>query len=155
MKRRATKILRVGFILLVVLFLFCAFALLHQPVRAQTVIATIPVVSNLWDVAVTPNGEYAYVTNDTVSGSVSVISTATNTVTATVPVGSGPNSVAVAPNGEYAYVTNNGSGSVSVISTATNTVTATVTVGSDPGGVAVTPNGAYAYVTNKAAVRFR
>ena len=55
--------------------------------------------------AVTPNGAYAYVTNDG-SSTVSVISTATNTVTATVTVGNTPYGVAVTPNGAYAYVTN-------------------------------------------------
>ena len=59
------------------------------------------------DVDVTPNGEYAYVTNGN-GYTVSVINTATNTVTATVTVGSFPDGVAVSPNGEYAYVTNTG-----------------------------------------------
>ena len=49
----------------------------------------ITVGSDPIGVAVTPNGEYAYVTNYD-SSTVSVISTATNMVTATVPVGSDP-----------------------------------------------------------------
>ncbi|MGD0406565.1 MAG: YncE family protein, partial [Candidatus Bathyarchaeia archaeon] len=151
MKHGTTKTLRVGCVLLLIFFLFCAFALLPQPVRAtNTVTATVPVGSEPIGVAVTPDGAYAYVTNYGGgyygSGSVSVISTATNTVTATVTVGSEPIGVAVTPNGAYAYVTNYGSGYyVSVISTATNTVTATVTVGTYPVGVAVTPDGAYVY----------
>src|SRR5208283_2082081 len=103
MKRGTTKTLRVGCILLVI-FLFCAFALLPQPVQAVAVTATIPVGSGPESVAVTPNGAYAYVTNYE-TGTVSVISTATNTVTANVTVGSNPVGVAVTPNGEYAYVT--------------------------------------------------
>ena len=106
MKHGTTKTLRVGCILLVLFFLFCAFALLPQPVQAQTVTATVPVGSDPDGVAVTPNGAYAYVANDFGSGSVSVISTATNTVTATITVGNEPDGVAVTPNGEYAYVTN-------------------------------------------------
>jgi len=103
-------------------------------------------------VAVTPNGEYVYVTNKG-SDTVSVIPTSSNMVTATVPVGTGPLGVAVSPNGDYAYVTNTfdgtaSYGTVSVISTATNVVTATITIGYDPVSVAITPNGAYAYVTN-------
>ena len=102
--------------------------------------------------AVTPNGAHAYVTNAG-SGTVSVISTATNTVTATVPDGSSPVSVAVTPNGAHAYMTNAGGSTVSVISTATNTVTSTIAVGTNAvidamACVAVTPNGAYAYITN-------
>ena len=149
MKRGTAKTLRVVGILLVIFFLFSAFALLTQPLRAtNTVTATVTVGSGPIGVSVTPNGEYAYVTNHD-SGSVSVISTATNRVTVTVTnVEDDPFGVAVTPNGEYAYVTNDGSGTVSVISTATNTVNATVTVGTNPMGVAVTPNGEYAYVTN-------
>ena len=51
----------------------------------NTVTATVTVGSNPWGVAVTPNGAYAYVTNEG-SDTVSVISTATNTVTATITV---------------------------------------------------------------------
>ena len=150
MKHGTTKTLTVGCILLLISFLFCAFALLPQPVQAtNTVTATVPVGSEPIGVAVTPDGAYAYVTNYGSGYYVSVISTATNTVTATVTVGSGPYGVAVTPNGAYTYVTNNGGTTVSIISTATNTVTATVTVGSEPTCVAVTPNGAYAYVTNE------
>ena len=128
MKQGATKTLRVGCILLVTLFLFSAFALLPQPVHAQTVTATVTVGGAPVGVAITPNGEYAYVTNNGIhSDTVSVINTTTNTVTATVTVGSYPWGVAITPNGEYAYVTNQFSNSVSVISTATNTVTTTIT----------------------------
>ncbi|MGD0994398.1 MAG: hypothetical protein ABR909_02610 [Candidatus Bathyarchaeia archaeon] len=63
MKRGTTKTVRVGYILLVIFFLFYAFALLPQPVRAVAVTATVPVGSFPWGVAVTPNGAYAYVTN--------------------------------------------------------------------------------------------
>ena len=87
-----------------------------QPVRAQTVTATIPVGNAPEGVAVTPNGAYAYVSNWN-NSSVSVISTATNTVTATITGFNKPTYVAVTPNGEYAYVSNtNGDDSwVSVI----------------------------------------
>ena len=130
----------VGCILLIIFFLFCAFAVLPQPVNAQnTVTATIPVAGTV-GVAMAPNGDYVYVVG---GSSVFVISTATNSVTATVPVGGCPLQVAVTPNGEYAYVTDDGNNTVSVISTARNNVTATIPVGSDATGVAVTPNGAY------------
>jgi YVTN family beta-propeller protein len=68
------------------------------------------------EIAMTPDGHAAYVTNRG-SGTVSVIDTATDTVTATIRVHYGPNRVAVAPDGRYAYVTNGGSGTVSVIDT--------------------------------------
>ena len=136
MKHGATKALRVGCILLAI-FLFGAFALLPQPVRAQAVTATITVGTGPTNVAVAPNGEYAYVTNQG-SDTVSVVSTATNTVTATVTVGSLPEGVAQTPNGAYAYVINEGSNSVSVISTATSTSSPTAVPTATP-TVAPTP----------------
>jgi len=78
-------------------------------------------------VAVTPNGAYAYVTNNA-GTTVSVINTATNTVTTTITVGSNPSGVAITPNGANAYVTNYGSNTVSVINLA-------------PTGSAVIPTG--------------
>jgi YVTN family beta-propeller protein len=97
---------------------------------------------------------FAYVTNRTSAGTVSVIDTATNTVVATVGVGSFPLSVAVTPNGQRAYVTNQSSNNVSVIDTATNAVVATVPVGLAPKGVAITPDGKLAYVANGGAAGF-
>ena len=129
MKRTAIKNLKVVGILLVLFFSFCSLTLLSQPVRANTVTTTITVGSNPEGIAITPNGNYAYVTNEG-GTTVSVINTATNSVTATVTVGNGPVGVAVTPDGKYAYVTNSGGTTVSVINTATNNVTATVTVGS-------------------------
>ena len=69
------------------------------------------------DAAVTPNGNFVYVTNSG-SNSVSVINTASNSLTATIPVGSYPVGVAITPNGKYIYVANEGSNSVSVINAA-------------------------------------
>src|SRR5208283_2426515 len=98
--KHGTKTLRVGCILMVIFFLFFAFALLPQLAQAaNTVIATITVGTEPDGVAVTPNGDYVYVTNSG-SDSVSVISTASNSVTATIPVGGYPVGVAVTPDGK-------------------------------------------------------
>lgn len=141
-----------------VIFLFCAFTLFPRPVQAQnTVTATINVGEYPHGIAVSPNGEYLYVTNSgTARGigengtdTVSVINTANNTVTATITGLTNPDAVAVTPNGEYVYVANPTLNTVSVISTVNNTVTANINVGVNPGGVAVTPNGEYVYVTNE------
>lgn len=117
----------------------------------NTVVATVPVGSNPFAVAIAPDGTMAYVTNNNDS-TVSVINTATNTVVATVPVGGPPLGVAVTPNGAFAYVANTSANTVSVINTATNTVVATVSAGTDPNGVVITPSGAFAYVVNDQAV---
>jgi YVTN family beta-propeller protein len=95
-------------------------------------------------VAITPNGECAYVA--TREDRVAVINTTTNTVTAAVTVGGNPNAVAITPNGEYAYVTNDSA--VVVINTATNAVTKAITGFYSPICVAIAPDGKYAYVTN-------
>ncbi len=107
----------------------------------------IPGASLPQSVAITPNGEYAYVACG--DGAISVINTDTNNVTATIPLGNGdsPNDIAITPDGEYAYVCA-GTTAVLVISTATNTVAATISGFGDPNAVAITPNGKYAYVTN-------
>ena len=105
------------------------------------------------DVAVTPDGEYAYVTSTSQNNSaVSVISTTTNKVTATIKV-DGSNGVAITPDGKYAYVTSQFSeppnideNFVSVISTVSNKVTAKIPLSGSPTGLALTPNGEFAYV---------
>jgi len=61
----------------------------------NTVTATIPVGTNPYGVAVSPDGSTAYVTNAS-NNNVSVIATATNTVTATIPVGTSPEGIAAA-----------------------------------------------------------
>ena len=65
---------------------------------SDTVIATIPVGGSSTDTAaISPNGEFVYVADE--SGIVSVIATASNSVVATIPVGSGSALVAFSPNG--------------------------------------------------------
>src|ERR1035437_6916096 len=178
MNRGTTKTLKVGCTLLII-FSFCAFAFLAQPVPAQTVTTAIlnpNALSGPVSMAILPNGTYAYLANTgnlsplaaTGGTTVAVINIATNTVTGTVVTGDDPVAVAVTPNGAYAYVANHGGiivvgfnggilGTVSVISTATNTVTATISAGFgslsstiSPNYVAITPSGAYAYVTSDA-----
>ena len=93
----------------------------------NTVIATVPVGTKPWEVAVSPDGKKAYVANF-FSNTTSVIDTTNNTVTATVPVGTYPSGIAVSPDGTKVYVVNV-DGTVSVIDTTNTTVIATVKVG--------------------------
>ena len=135
---------------------------LRAPIRAGLLLgavgfAVVAVMPSEMPGASAATVHYAYVVNS-LSGSVSVINTATNTVVKTVKVAAasrdsqhGPLGVAVTPNGSYAYVTvghGYSAGSVSVIEIATNTVVKTVKVGNLPLGIAVTPNGKYAYTAN-------
>lgn len=113
----------------------------------NTVIVTIPVGITPWDVSVSPNGSFVYVTNLN-SGNVSVISTASNTVVSTVTVGTDPQGVIVSPDENTIYVANYSSNTVSVINAATNTVIAAIPVGSGPFGITESPDGSAVYVTN-------
>lgn len=165
MSHRATLHAR-GFFLITLLLVFCGLsgATAHAQVRAyvtntdcdtvavidtvtNTVVATIPVGSHPFGVAITPDGTRAYVAN--FGGTVSVIDTVTNTVIATVPVGGTPGAVAITPDGARVYIANGSSNSLSVIDTGTNTVVDTVLVGVPSRGVAITPDGSRLYVTNQ------
>src|SRR5688572_25138167 len=64
-----------------------------------------------------------------VSGTVSVIDTASNTVVGTIDVGLDPCGMALSPSGDRLYVTNANSDTVSVIDTKTDAVTKTLHVG--------------------------
>jgi YVTN family beta-propeller protein len=121
----------------------------------QVIGAPIPVGDGAGAIAITPSGQFAYVTNRDAGppGTVSVISTASNTVEATIPVGINPKGVAITPDGRFAYVTNGGAGppgTVSVIDTSTNSVVGSpIPVGDNPFGLGVTPDGSTVYVANK------
>ena len=105
----------------------------------NAVVGTIAVGSSPVTVAITSDGQHAYVTNAG-GGTVSVIDTANNTVGATVAVGDVPNGVAITPDGKYVYVTNELSGTVSVIDTANNMGDGNpIQVTFYPTGVAITP----------------
>ena len=116
--------------------------------------------SNPQGIAITPDGQYAYVTNSS-NSSVSVISIATNSLLLTPGldfVFSRPQGIAITPDGNYAYVTNAGSffspdTSVSVIDTnpsssTYNTIIDTIFGFEGPYDIAITSDGQYAYVTN-------
>ncbi len=83
------------------------------------------------------------------SGTVSILSGATNTLVSTVPVGVAPVAMAVdSVNGDV-YVANSASNNVSVISGATNTVMATIPVESSPTALVFDPGNGNVYVANE------
>ena len=112
----------------------------------NAVVATIPVGSFPYGVAVNQAGTLAYVTNAG-ANTVSIISTATKAVTGTLTLTglSGPMDIALTPNGKTAYVSC-GNNTVAVINTVAKTFK-TITV-QNPIGLAVTPNGAFVYVVS-------
>jgi YVTN family beta-propeller protein len=110
---------------------------------------SIPVGLRPEEIAITPDGSRAYVTNSD-SDSVSVINTQTSTAIGSIPlaVGAGPVGIAITPDGSRVYVANDGLDSVSVINTQTNAVVGSIPVPAGATWIALTPDGSRAYVAN-------
>jgi YVTN family beta-propeller protein len=107
------------------------------------------------NVAVTPDGSRAYVTDG--NASVWVVDTQTRSVVAIVPAGMSPDDVVISPNGRSAYITtlicgamSSCAASVEVIDTTTNTVASTIPITNALGvglsGITITSDGARVYV---------
>ena len=123
------------------------------------------------NVQVSPDGQFAWVTNNgepgpmgdasahqgmapgahgamAQPGAVWVIDTGTQAVVARVPVGMHPAHVVVSPDGRLAYVTNGGDNTVSVVDTSTRSPVASIPVGQFPHGLRISPDGKEVYVAN-------
>jgi YVTN family beta-propeller protein len=107
------------------------------------------------DIAVTPNGRFAYISLLDFSGGtggVWVVDLKKRTTVTVINTGDPlVHGIGITPDGEFVFATNfsAGSNSVSVISTATNTVVATIPAGPQPNEVAVTPDGTTGFITNQ------
>jgi|GEM_PF-2320159 len=103
------------------------------------------------DVAIDPDGTYAYVSNSA-NCTFSVIDLRTNTVAQTVNVtGNGPWAVEVNPQGDRLYVREGAHGerdTVAVFDTATLGMIDRIDVGFYSGGIVFSPDGQFAYVSN-------
>lgn len=125
--------------------------------------------SGPFDMAISPDGRFGYVTNFGSNNfypygtTLSVVNLSSNTIVATIPLGIQPAGVAVTADNRYAYITiyntlyNNpafnalvyGQGLVNVIDLSNNTVLPiSIPVNQSPEGVVISPNGEYAYVSN-------
>ncbi len=92
------------------------------------------------DIAITPNGTTAYVTQaitNEIGNTVTPIDLATNTVEPAIAVADQPFGIAITPNGTTAYVSTAGNNTVTPINTATNTVETQIGVGASPFGIAI------------------
>lgn len=109
--------------------------------------------------AISPDGAFVYSVNyvdgNVGTGTINIISTATDMVVGTIPGFSGPFGIALTPDGRFAYVTNFGSNNffpygttVSVVDLNLSTIVATVNLAIQPAGIDITPDGRYAYVSN-------
>jgi YVTN family beta-propeller protein len=118
------------------------------PAAAMVPLDTIAVGDRPSEIAVSPDGTFALVSN-TGADTVSRIDLATRAVTATIPVPEEPNGIAFVPDGSKAYVASWVSNAVTVIDTATNTTSAvsSVPAGTGPYKIAMTPDGTEAIVS--------
>lgn len=128
----------------------------------NTVQATITGFFGPQDIAITPDNNFAYVTNfgnsafTPVGNTVSVVNLNTNTIVDTITVGIEPAGIAITPDGALVYVTNYnnqagapGEGTVNVIASASDVVfSSAIAVQTGPIKIAISPNGEYAYVVN-------
>lgn len=105
----------------------------------NSVIATVPVRTRPYALAVTPDGGRVYVPNHD-SGTVSVIDTASLAVAAEIDVAPNPHWVDFSPDGTRAYTANHESNLITVLDTASNSVVTEVPVGTSPHSVAVHPS---------------
>lgn len=138
----------------------------------NTVIGTITGFSGPFNIVISADGNYAYVTNfgsnnfSPVGTTVSVVNLKTNTVRKSITVGTQPSGIALTPNGRFAYVTNYntlylgagftdltpGPGIVNIIDLcAYKVLCQELVAGASPAEIAISRDGSRAYVTNYSA----
>jgi YVTN family beta-propeller protein len=119
------------------------------PVDTVTGTAGSPITvpeSSYPNIAITPNGEAAYVDGYQSPGSVTPIDTTSDTAGTPIKTFGSPDAIAATPNDNRVYEVSYGTGTIKPIYTATNKVGKSITVGGFPSGIAITPNGKWAYV---------
>jgi uncharacterized repeat protein (TIGR01451 family) len=110
--------------------------------------STLPVQTSPVCIAMSPDGQLAYVSNFN-SGSISRVNVATNTVIpGPVAVGGKPAGLVFHPSQPLAYVSNYANDAVQVIDTAASAVIVTIPVGDGPDSIAVSPAGDRVFVGN-------
>ena len=128
------------------------------------VLAAIPLGSSAGPagIAITPNGQTAYVTDagaiGTIGHTITPIDLRTDKALPAIDVGPGPQGIAITPNGQRAYVADTGAivsgqtgafgSTVTPVDLTTGRALPPITVGNAPTGIAITPNGSTAIVTN-------
>jgi YVTN family beta-propeller protein len=117
------------------------------PLRTEMSGNPITVGSGPDAIAITPNGQTAYVVNGG-SGTVTPITIATGTAGTPITVGTDPEAIAITPDGQTAYVVTSG-GTIIPITIATNTAGTPIDVGNGATDIAITPDGQTAYVTSE------
>jgi YVTN family beta-propeller protein len=122
-------------------------ALAVVDVATNSLVTTVPLASDGFNLIVSPDGQRVYVT--TAAGTLYVIDAATNGVVTTLMVGAAANGLAFSPDGTVLYVSSRDAGTVVAIDPATNTITRTYPLGGMPQRLAVSPDGSQLYVANE------
>jgi DNA-binding beta-propeller fold protein YncE len=116
---------------------------------APSVLATIPLPSQGFNVLADPSGSRVYVS--TSSGMLEVIDAGTRTIVAQAPAGAAANGLALDRAAGILYVSSISAGTITAISTATNTVMKTYSVSASPQRIALSPDGRTLYVASESA----
>jgi YVTN family beta-propeller protein len=114
---------------------------------ADTLIGTVPLSSEGFNLLLSPDGHKLYATTST--GTVYAINTATNAVIDTFAVGPVANGLAFSPDGHTLYISSRDSGTVAVVNPLTDKVVRKIPVGGAPQRLAVSPDGATLYAANE------
>ncbi len=114
---------------------------------SDSTIATIPVGTRPFALAVSPDGSEIYVACHD-SGSVYVLDAAMNAVAAEIRVAPNPHVVTFSADGRLAYVANHESNLVSILDVPSRQVNVMIPVGKSPHSLALSPDDREVYVVN-------
>lgn len=101
-----------------------------------------------WDVAISPDGKTAYV-SDATAGCVEVVNLADKAIGGEIRLQGSPQGLCLSPDGATLYVAQRGAGCVAVIDTASSTVSGCIPVGRWPVAVALAAKGRRLLVCNQ------
>ena len=116
-------------------------------VSGKGIVESIEVGEGPIGIAVTPDGNTLYVSNE-LESTVDVIDTRSHAIIWTIPVSAGPTGLAISPDGENVYVACRYSNHVNIISVKSRQVSSSLSVSPEPLHVTFTPDGEQAYVTH-------
>jgi len=116
-------------------------------VIGKGIIDTIEVGEGPIGIAVTPDGNTLYVSNE-LENTVDVIDTFSHARLWTIQVSAGPIGLSISPDGKYVYVACRNSNRINIIPVASRQVARSLSVSSEPLHVTFTPDGKQAYVSH-------
>jgi DNA-binding beta-propeller fold protein YncE len=122
-------------------------AVVMVDVATNALLASQPLTSDGFNLAISPTGDRVYVT--TAAGTLYVLDAASYAVLDTLNVGPAANGLAFSSDGCTLYVSSRDAGTVMAVSTSSHTITRSYLIGGMPQRIAVAPNGLEMYVANE------